>query len=110
MVLDAVKAMPAGSKPPAAVGVRISKGERHKFGAAAPLSTRALSLEQERVEGPVESSPMLVRHIRPGSTLFTEQLSPRFAGTAAAALRRLRVLVSDGTSASIARRGCLEAY
>ena len=36
MVLVAVEAVPAGSKTPAAVGVRISKGERHDFGAAAP--------------------------------------------------------------------------
>ena len=45
MVLITVEAVPAGSKPPAAVGVRISTGERRGFGVAAPLSTRASSLE-----------------------------------------------------------------
>ena len=49
MVLVAVEAIPAGSKPPAAVGVLISKGERHDFGAVAPLPTRASSLEQGEV-------------------------------------------------------------
>ena len=39
-----------GSEPPAAVNVRISKGERHDFGAAAPLSTKTSSL-QERARG-----------------------------------------------------------
>ena len=43
-----------GSKPPAAVSVRISTGERHGFGAAAPLSTMASSL-QGRAGGSVES-------------------------------------------------------
>ena len=32
MILAAVKAVPAGSKPPAAVSVRISTAERHSFG------------------------------------------------------------------------------
>ena len=31
------RAVSAGSKPPAAVGVRISTGEKHGFGAAAPF-------------------------------------------------------------------------
>ena len=44
MVLAAVKAVPAGSKPPAAVSVRISTAERHSFGAAALLSTKTSSL------------------------------------------------------------------
>ena len=48
-----------GSKPPAAVGVRIPKGERHDFGTAAPLPIKALSLEQGRAGGPVKSSPKL---------------------------------------------------
>ena len=43
MVLIAEEAMSAGSKPPAAVGVRISTGERHGFGAAAPLSPKTSS-------------------------------------------------------------------
>ena len=44
----AVVVLPVGSKPPAAVVERISKGERYDFGAAAPFSTEASSL-QERV-------------------------------------------------------------
>ena len=48
-----------GSKLPAAVDERISKGERHDFGAAAPLPTRASSLEQGRAGGPVESVPTI---------------------------------------------------
>ena len=63
MVLITVEAVPAGSKLPAAVRVRISTGEKHGFGAAAPLSTRASSLVQGRAGGLVESSPKLVRHI-----------------------------------------------
>ena len=79
MILVVVEALPAGSKPPAAVGVRISKGERHGFGAAAPLSSRASSLEQGGAGGPVKSSPKLVELIGPAWTLFVEQLSPCFA-------------------------------
>ena len=55
-----VKALPVGSKPPAVVGDRISKGERHDLSAAAPLPTRASSLDQGRAGGPVESPPKLV--------------------------------------------------
>ena len=75
MILVAVEAVPAESKSLAAVGVRIFKGERHDFGAAAPLSARASSLEQGRAGGPVESSPKLVRHIASGSIWFAEQFS-----------------------------------
>ena len=53
MVLVAVEVSPVGSTPPAAVVVRISKGERHDLGAAAPLPTKALSPEQGRAGGPV---------------------------------------------------------
>ena len=60
MVLVAVEVVPPRSKPPGAVGVRISKGERYDFDAAAPLPTRASSLEQGRAGGPVKSSPKLV--------------------------------------------------
>ena len=70
MVLVTVEAVSAGSKPPAAVGVRISKGETHDFGAAAPLPTRASSREQGRVGGPVKSSPKLVERLGSGSTRF----------------------------------------
>ena len=61
MVLIAVEAVLAGSKPPAAACVRISAAERHSFRVSAPLSTRASSLEQGRAGGSVESSPKLVR-------------------------------------------------
>ena len=54
MVLIAVEAVPAGSKPPAAVGVRLFTSERHGFGAAAPLSTMASS-QKGRAGGSVES-------------------------------------------------------
>ena len=50
MVFIAVEVLPVGSKPPAAIGERISKGERHDLGAAAPLSIRASSLEQGKPE------------------------------------------------------------
>ena len=45
MVFVAVDVSPVGSKPPAADVVRISKGERHGLGAAAPLSTGTSSLQ-----------------------------------------------------------------
>ena len=61
LVLVAVKAMPVGSKPPAAVGERNFNGERHVFGAAAPFSTKTSSL-QGRVEGLAFTSK-LVDHI-----------------------------------------------
>ena len=79
MVLIVVEVVPVGSKPPAVVGVRISTGKRRGFGAAAPLSAMASSL-QGGGGGSVESLPKLVRHIDgPASTLFAEQLSPCFA-------------------------------
>ena len=74
-----IAVFPVGSKPPAAVVVRISKGERHELGAAAPLPTKASSPEQGRAEGPMESSLKLVEHIGSGSTWFAEQLSPCIA-------------------------------
>ena len=73
MVHVAVEAMPAGNKPPAAVGERISKGERHEFGAAAPFSTKTSSL-QERAESSA-FTPKLVEHIGSGLTRFAEKLS-----------------------------------
>ena len=79
MVLVAIEVVPAWSKPPAAVGVGISKGETHDFGATAPLPTKASSFQQGRAGGLVESSPRLVRHMGLGSTQFIEQLSPCFA-------------------------------
>ena len=72
MVFVAVEVSPAGNKPPAANGERIFKGERHDLGAAAPLSTRATSLEQGSAGGPVQSSPKLVEQIGSGSTRSAE--------------------------------------
>ena len=79
MIIVAVEVLAVESKPPAAVGVRISKGERHDFGAVALLPTRALSLEQGRAGGLVEPSPKLVKQFGPARVLFAEQLSPCFA-------------------------------
>ena len=79
MILVVVEVLPAGSKPPVAVGEHISKGERHDLGASAPLPTRASSLEQERAGGPVESPLKLVEHVGSGLIRFAEQLSPRIA-------------------------------
>ena len=45
MVFIAVEVLPVGSKPPEAVVVRISKGERHDLGAAAPFLTTTSSLQ-----------------------------------------------------------------
>ena len=78
MVPVAVETVQAGSKPQAAVNVRISKGERHNFSASAPVSTRASPLEQGRAGGPVKSSTKLVDFFRSGSTRFEEKLSPYF--------------------------------
>ena len=75
VIFVVVEVSPAGNKPSAAIGERISKGERHDFGAAVPLSTRASSHEQVSVEGPVQSLPKLVKHVGSGSTRFAEQLS-----------------------------------
>ena len=79
MVLVAVEAMLAGSKPPATVGVRISKDERHDLGAATPLLTRASCLKEGRARGSVESSPKLVELFGSGPTRFVEKLSPCIA-------------------------------
>ena len=54
MVFVALEVSVVGSKPPAAVVVRIFKGGRHDLGAAAPLSTRTSSLEQGSAGGPVQ--------------------------------------------------------
>ena len=83
MVLVAVVTMSSGSKPPAAVGERISKGERHDLDAAAPFSTKTSSL-QERAGGST-FTPKLVEHIGSGSTRLAEKLYPCIACTAVAA-------------------------
>ena len=105
MILVAVEAVPASSKPPAVGGVRTFIGERHSFGASAPLPNRA-SFLQGGAGGSVESSPKLIRYI--GSCLAgaEELLSPCFARSAAALSVSLRVLVSGLTSASMAKHGC----
>ena len=59
---------PVGSKPPATVVVRISKGERHDSSAAAPFSTTTSSL-QRRVGGSIFSLKM-VEPFGPPSILF----------------------------------------
>ena len=43
-----------GSTPPAAVGGRISNGERHNLGVVASSPTRASSFKQRRAGGLVE--------------------------------------------------------
>ena len=75
----AVKVSPVGIKPPAAVVMHISKGERHDLGAAAPMPTKASPPEQGRAGRSVESPPKLVKHVGSGSTRFAEQLSPCIA-------------------------------
>ena len=105
VVFVAVEVSPAESKPPAAVGERISKGEIHDLGATAPLSTRAFFLEQGSAGGPVKSSPKLVELI--GSIRLAQQRSPCIACTAVAVPSVCsRVSVSAYPSASMARRGC----
>ena len=74
VVLVAEEAISVESKPPAAVGERISKSERHDFGATAPFSTTTSSL-QGRAGGSA-FTPKLVEHIESGSTRFAEKLSP----------------------------------
>ena len=106
MVLNAVEVVPVGSNPSVTDGVHIFIGERHGFGASAPLSTMASSL-QGRAGGSVESSPGLDRHIGLTSIRAEELLSPCFTGSAAtASYARLLVLMSGATSGSMARRGC----
>ena len=76
MVLVVVKVSPVGSKPPAAVGERISKDERHDLGAAAPFSTKTSSL-QGKAEG-LAFTPKQVEVVGPPWALFAVQLSPCF--------------------------------
>ena len=77
MVLVAVKVLPVGNKPPAAIGVRISKGKRHDFSAAAPFSTKRSSL-QGRAGGSA-FMPKMVEQIGPAWTLFAEKIFLCFA-------------------------------
>ena len=66
VVLVVVEVSPVGIKPPAAVVVCTSKGERHDLGAAATFSTTTSSL-QGRAGGST-FTPKLVEHIGSGST------------------------------------------
>ena len=77
MVLIDIEVVLAGSRPPAAVSVRISAGERQGFGASVTLSTRTSSL-RGRARGSAVM-PKLVELVGPASTPFGEQLSPCFA-------------------------------
>ena len=99
----AVEVSPMGSKPPAAVVVRISKGERHDLDAVVPLSTTTPSL-QGRAGGST-FTPNMVEHIGSGSTLGKKHIPMHclycFSGTL-----RARIFVSNGLSTSIPRRGC----
>ena len=103
MAFIAVEAVPPGSKPPAAVGVRISTGKRHDFGGSAPLSTKPSSLYIRRAGGSAILLK-LAKLVGP-STVLAEELFPRFARSSAAFSVRLRVFSSVFTSASIVRRG-----
>ena len=105
MVLAAVEVSLVGSKPPAAVVVRIFKGERHDLGAAAPFLTTMSSLQGRA--GVSFFTAKLVEHIGSGSTRFVVRLSSCIACTALAApYVRSRVLVSAFPSAYMGRRGC----
>ena len=68
--------LPVGSKPLTAVVVRISKGEGHDLGAAAPFSTETSSL-QGRAGGSAFTPKLVEVVFEPAWTLFAEKLSPR---------------------------------
>ena len=106
MVFVAVEVLSVGSKPPAADVVRISKGERHDLGAAAPFSTMTSSLKG-RAGASAFTSKLVELVFGPGSTRLVEKLSPCIACAAVAAPSvRSRVFLSAGPSASMARRDC----
>ena len=104
IILIAVEAVPAGSKPPAAVGVRISTGEIHGFGASAPLSTRASPTDSSGAGG---SAIMLKLAKLVGSpSTLAEELSPFMTRSAAEApYVCLQIFLSGSMSASVAKRG-----
>ena len=94
-----------GTKPPAAVDVRISMDGRHDLNAAAPHSTTLTSLQGRA--GSSAFMPKLVELGGPGSTRRAEEQSPHIACAAVAAPSvRSRVLVLACPSASMARRDC----
>ena len=95
-----------GTKPPAAVDVRIYMDGRHDLNAAAPHSTTLTSLQGMRAGGSA-FMPKLVELVGPGSTWRAEEQSPCIACAAVAApSTRSRVLVLACPSASMARRDC----
>ena len=96
----AVVVLPVGNKPPAAIVVRISKSERHDFGAASPYSTETAFLHG-RARGSAFTPKLVEVVFGPAWILFAEKLSPCIACTALAAPSvRSRVFVSDDLSAS----------
>ena len=92
MIIIAVKAVPADSKPPAVVSGPISTGGRCGSGTSVFLSTRASSLHIRRAEGLV-LLPKLVELIGP-STVLAEEISPCFSSSTAAPSMRLRVFLA----------------
>ena len=92
--LIAVEAVPAGSKPPMIVNVRISTDDRHGFGAAAPLSTTASSLQQGRA---IDSNHRSWQDTLLGRNRPEQKSYP----SAAASSVCLRVLMSCFTSAFV---------
>ena len=95
-----------GSKPQAAVVVRIFKDGRHDLGDASPFSTRTLSL-QGRAGGSAIMPTLVELVFGPGPARRAEKLSPRIACTDVAAPSvRSRIFVFADPSASMVRRGC----
>ena len=91
MVLVALKVSPVGSKPWAAVVVRISKSKKHDLGAVAPFSTTKSSLL-----GRAGGSTFLQKVVElfgASWIVFAEKLSPCIACTYCFS-GALRVLVS----------------
>ena len=70
LVLIEVEAVPVGSKPLVAVGMRIYTGERCGFGASAPLLTRTSPIDFTGAGGSAITQK-LVKLVGPSST-FTE--------------------------------------
>ena len=104
VVLVTVEIVSVESKPPAAIGVRISKDERNDFGAAASMSTKTSSLGGRA--GGSAFTPKMAELFGPSWTLFAVQLSPCFARNVVAAPSvRSRFFMSADTSASMARCG-----
>ena len=106
VVSETLETSPVGTKPPAAVDVRISMDGKHDLNAAAPHPTTLSSL-QRRTGGSAFMPRLVELVVRPGSTWHAEKQSPRIACTAVAAPSvRSRVFVLSCPSASTARRGC----